>query len=142
MIMITFLLAAFIMLLLYSTASAVEITPIFKIAQDYERNPLRANKTWVGNEICIQGELFDIKVIGEDGVEGVILVFVELSKSWGNIIKKEAIVYHFYFVGFPDELTEIDKGQTVTVSGIVKKIELKGEDDTFLVSVIPSRLVQ
>ena len=58
-----FVLSVVGVLLLCSVASAVEVTPFFKIACEYAANPFKAEKEWIGKEVCIEGKIYIIMML-------------------------------------------------------------------------------
>ena len=126
------------MLMSSVAANAVEVTPYLKIARDYEANAIKATKNWVGKTICIEAEVVKL-YIGDKG-NAVVQVF---RKDTLNSLR--GAEYLFSFDGIPDEVTEIEKGDTVKISGRVFKLRWKSfgfRGDILLVRSASSHIVK
>lgn len=109
-----------VMFVFYTQANAVDVTPYYKIAEDYNSNIISARRTWLGKEICIEGVVSTILVTkaGNSTLENHVAVW--LSENTRAINK---VRYIFSFDGIPDEVMELQKGQKIKISGIVDSIE-------------------
>ena len=130
---VVFFFTALVLLFSCVAANALDVTPFFKIAQDYDASPIKAKKTWMGRNVCIEGEIYYINVM-DDGDARV--GFVGRSGS----IEEEAVIYIFDFRGVPDELVELEKGQQVKIRGEIRQI--KEDNNRIVISLYPSYLVQ
>ena len=135
-----FVLSVVGVLLLCSVASAIEVTPYFKISREYAKNPFKAQKEWVKKEICIEGEIVNMNTT-DDGDAAVVL-------SDGNDGKDidatyNVVVYYFYFNGVPDDVMSLDEGQWIKLSGRILRLRRYNEDwmNALLIDVGHARIV-
>ena len=106
---------AWVIFLFCTAAGAVEVTPFFQIAKDYDANPIKANKRWINATVCIEG---DIRHIGVDEKGNAQIAFMKMTED----LEEAVVVYVFSFNGVPEELAELEKWQTVKIIGRVTEI--------------------
>lgn len=123
-------------LLLCSFASAVTVTPYFKIAREYESNPFKARKTWEGEYVCIESELVHMAT---DNSGNAVLVFNRRD----NAGEFDAVLYDFYFMGIPDEVVSLHVGQKLKISDRIHGFRTNNDHgDAFFVDVIYPSIVK
>lgn len=128
-----FLITVSIMLLFSVTANAVEVTPYLKIARDYEANAIRATKNWIGKTICIEAEVYRADI----NDSGNAVVWVAREDKPNSLV---GVTYFFFFDGTPDEVTEIETGDTVKISG--KVFDLQTNKNMLIVRSVSSHIVE
>lgn len=130
---IVFLITVSVMLLSSVAANAVEVTPYLKIARDYEASAIKARKNWVGKTICIEAEVYRADV----NDKGDAVVWVAREDKPNSLI---GVTYFFFFEGIPDEVTEIETGDTVKISG--KVFDLQTNKNMLIVRSVSSHIVE
>ena len=98
-----FVLSVVGVMLLCSVAGAVESMWYFQIPHDYASNPFKAQKEWVGKEICIESKIVNMSMTN-DGAP-VIVFGQEDSGS-----KYDYAVYDFYFENVSEEIMSLEEG--------------------------------
>ncbi len=108
-----------VMFVFYTQANAVDVTPYYKIAEDYNSNIISARRTWLGKEICIEGVVSTILVTkaGNSTLENHVAVW--LSENTRAINK---VRYIFSFDGIPDEVMVVD---SIEPSRIILRINIR-----------------
>jgi len=109
-----FVLSVVGVLLLCSFASAVDVTPYFKIAREYAANPFKAKKEWTSKKICIEGEIVNMNTT-DNGDAVVVLTDGNDGRDTGG--KYGQVVYFFYFDGVPTDVLTLNEGQWIKLSG-------------------------
>ena len=120
-----------------TAANAIQITPYFRIAQEYYDNPQKALIYWTGKEICVEGSVSNT---GENAKGGTCLMLSEESPN----PPIEYVAYGFHFTNKPKELENIHEGQKVRLRGRIVSINMR--DDPRVVMLIiqaePSRILK
>ena len=100
-------------LLVASACWAEEAIPFKKIYQDWSSNPFKAERIWVGETVCVEGE---IASLGKNVNGGPTIVLIDPSGQLNSI-------YFFGFKNVPDRFFDVEKGQIVKLKGKIFELE-------------------
>lgn len=103
----------------------VVITPFHLIAEDYEANGIKAQKDWLGKEICIEYKISSLELGGTN------------IRVWGSRGKRNrsgeysffVTAYNFNKFKKPNQIAALKDGQEVKIRGTITRIEVKKKAD-------------
>ncbi len=115
-----FICAALFVSVLASCCYAVDVTPFFKIYEDYRQNPFKAEQKWKDKTITIEGTVREMWK-NDDGIPVIACAWPKPDGRKGRVI---------YIIGFnpkknlPERLLNLEVGQTakfrVSIFGFTK----------------------
>lgn len=116
---------------------AIQITPYFRIAEEYYSNPEKTLIYWTGREICIEGKISNT---GENAKGGNFIMLSEESPK----PPIEFVVYGFHFTNKPKELEHLHEGQKVRLRGRIVTITMRDDPRvvTLIIQAEPSRILK
>lgn len=116
---------------------AIQITPYFRIAEEYNSNPEKTLIYWTGREICIEGKISNT---GENAKGGKFIMLSEESPE----PPIEFVVYGFHFTEIPKELEQLHEGQKVRLRGRIISINMRDDPRciTLIIQAEPSRILK
>lgn len=100
-----------------SVASAISVTPFFKIVRDYEADSSKAYSKWWLKEICIEGEIQATNLVNQNFI-------VMLGKEYKGT-KYNLVSYRFVYNPLfrLQGIQALKKGQRVKLTGNVQLFE-------------------
>lgn len=123
---VRFIFAVLLVSVAASCCYAVDVTPFFKIYEDYRQNPFKAEKKWKNEVITIEGT---VNMMGKDQGGNPVVAF-GMPKPDG---RKGNVAYGIYFDSnnSPERLFDLIEGQTAKFIGQV--FDIKENDDTLFI---------
>ena len=126
-----------LVLFVCTAANALEVTPYFKIAQEYSANPQKTMRKWINKDICIEAV---ISSIGVNAKGGAFIMFHEKATN----LPIEFVAYGFHFRSIPEKVKALREGQKVKLRGKITEIKMLDDPrvEQLMITAEPSFLLR